>query len=255
MIHSSFVSVLVSVVLTPLVVFSISVSAAQVMTSSNYQIQSDSVNVGGGLSSSTNYSTESTAGEIGTGPSESTTYKLRGGYQQMNEVYLAMTVSSSSVGLSPSIPGVSGGTANGSTSVTVTTDSLAGYQLTIQAESNPAMQKGVDTIADYTPSGGVPDYTFSTAAADAHLGYTPEGSDVVQRFLDNGGACGVSLGNTDSSCWDGLSTVAVPIAAGTGSNHPTGTETSIRFRVGVGGAVTQPAGTYAATTTLTAIAL
>jgi hypothetical protein len=253
--RSSFTLAIISALLTPILVLSISISSAQVMTSSNYQMESDSINIGGGLSSSTNYALESTVGEVATGPTESTSYKLRGGYQQMNEVYIAMSVSSSSVGLSPSIPGLSGGTANGSTSVSVTTDSLAGYQLTIHSSSNPSMQKGADSIADYTPAGGNPDFTFTTAAADSHVGYTPEGSDVVQRFLDNGAICNTDSGNTASSCWDGLSTTPEVIAQGSGSNHPSGTQTSVRFRVGVGGSVAQAPGEYTATTTLTALAL
>jgi len=255
MIHRSLKSVFLSALLTPLLVLSISISSAQVMTSSNYQIESDSVNIGGGLSSSTNYSIESTVGEVGTGASESSTYKLRGGYQQMNEVYIAMAVSSSSVGLSPSIPGVSGGSANGSTTVTVTTDSLSGYQLTIKAESSPAMQSGANTITDYSPSTANPDFAFTIGSADAYLGYSPEGADVVQRFLDNGSVCNTGSTNTSLSCWDGLSTTAVTIAEGSGSNHPLGTPTSIRFRVEVGGAVTQAPGVYTATTTLTAVPL
>lgn len=247
---TSFVSALL---LTPVIVFSLQLAGAQVMTSSNYQMQSDSINVGGGLSSSTNYSIESTAGEVGTGQSDSASYSLRGGYQQMLETYIAIS-GSSAVTLSPSIPGVTGGTANGSTTVTVTTDSLSGYQLTIEAEGNPAMQKGGDSLADYSPIGD-PDYVFTTGSADAHLGYTPEGTDVIQRFLNSGVTCNSGSANAVASCWDGLSTTAVPIASAAGSNHPTGVETSIRFRVGVGGSVIQAPGTYTATTTLTALPL
>jgi len=55
---------------------------AQVMTSSHYGIQSDSVNFGGDRSSSASYSLEDTAGETGTGPSLSANYSLSAGYQQ-----------------------------------------------------------------------------------------------------------------------------------------------------------------------------
>ncbi|MFT7507102.1 MAG: hypothetical protein ACI92I_000240 [Acidimicrobiales bacterium] len=250
----SFTPLIASVLFTPVLLFSVHIAGAQVMTSSNYQIQSDSVNVGGGLSSSTNYSLESSAGEIATGQSDSTSYSLRAGYQQMQEVYIAVSSASSSLTLSPSIGGVTGGTSNGSTTVTVTTDSISGYQLTIEAEGNPAMQNGAETIADYTPA-GVPDYTFTTGSGDAHFGYTPEGADVVQRFLNSGVTCNSGSSNAASACWDGLSTTAVAIASATGSNHPTGTETSVRFRVGVGSSVVQATGVYTATTTLTALSL
>jgi hypothetical protein len=238
----------------PVLLFSVHLAGAQVMTSTNYQIQSDSINVGGGLSTSTSYILESTEGEVASGRTSSASYSLRAGYQQMQEVYLAMTAASNIVMNTP-IGGITGGVSNGSTTVTVTTDSLSGYQLTIKAENNPAMQSGVDTISDYVPAVGVPDFTFTTATDDAHLGYTPEGADIVQRFHDDGATCGVGVGDILSACWDGLSTTAVPIASAPSANHPIGADTHVRFRVGIGGMVNQPAGTYIATTTLTALPL
>lgn len=226
------------------------------MQSGNYQIQSDSINVGGGFSSSTNFQQESTAGEIATGPSDSPSFSLNAGYQQMQEVYIALS-GATDVSLSPAIGGVSGGESNGTTTVTVITDSSAGYQLTIAAENSPAMQSSLDTIADYAPVGAVPDFTFNYGAAEAVFAYTPEGVDVVSRFLDNGtdtcGGGGVT--DTTSRCWDGLSTTATVIASSPDANHPAGTVTSIGFRVGIGGAAPKTEGVYYATTTVTALAL
>ena len=230
------------------------VVVAQVMQSTSYQIQSDSINIGGGLATSTSYQLESTAGEIATGPSDSTNYSLRAGYQQMQTVYLSLSAVAD-IAMSPAISGVTGGTANGSTTVTVTTDSPAGYQLTIEAENDPAMQKGADTIADYDP-GGDPDFSFTTGSADAHFGYSPEGVDIVQRFLDNGSdTCNTGSTDTALACWDGLSTGAVVIASAADSNHPDGVTTSVHFRVGVGASAAVTAGVYTSTTTITATAL
>ncbi len=240
-------------VCTPLILLSIGIVDAQVMQSSNYQIQSDSINPGGGLSSSPNYIIESTSGEIATGESNSASYKLKAGYQQMQEVYVALT-GATSVSLSPAIPGVTGGTSNGSTTVKVVTDSVAGYQLTIAAENSPALQKGADSIADYAPAGD-PDFSFTTAPSDAHFGYSPEGSDVAQRFLDNGATCNTGSGNTSLSCWDGLSTTSEVISSSSNANHPAGATTTIYFRVGIGNSVVQAQGVYTATTTITATAL
>lgn len=242
-----------SIVLTLLLLLGLPRVMAQVMGSTNYRIQSDSVNLGGGLGTSTSYRLESTAGEVGTGELTSTTYALKAGYQQMQEVYIALTAASS-VLLSPSIPGISGGISNGSTTVTVTTDSPSGYTLTILASQNPAMQKGADTIANYTPA-GAPDYTFVTNPADAHLGYSPSGVDIVARFKDNGVSCNTGSGDTLLACWDGLSTSAVAVAQRTSSNQPLGSTTTVYFRVGVGGSVFKASGTYTATTTLTALPL
>lgn len=233
----------------------LSVASAQVMTSSNYQIESDSINFGGGYASSANYQLESTGGEVATGPSESSTYRLRAGYQQMLEVYIAMNTVAD-VSLSPTIPGLGGGGSTGSTSVWVVTDSRSGYQLSMRAEAAPAMNKGVDSIADYAPAGAIPDTWFTTGATDAHFGFSPFGPDVVQRYLESGGVCNQPAGSASSTaCWDGASTTALLIAAATSANQPTGATTTIEFQVGVGSAAVLNPGDYYATTTLTAIAL
>ncbi len=247
-----FTTFWVTVLVFPFVFLSMSVGLAQVMGSSNYQIQSDSINVGGGYSTSSNYQLESTVGEVATGNSTSTSFNLLAGYQQMQSAYLSLT-GASAVTLSPSIPGVSGGVANGSTTVLVVTDNLAGYSLTIVAENTPALQSGANSISDYIPSGAVPDFAFSTGVADAHLGFSPEGVDVVSRYRDNGTACGVSTLETADSCWDGLATSPITIASAASPNHPNGATTTVKFRVGVGGSVAQPEGLYVATTTITAL--
>lgn len=249
----SFFTFLLAFVCTPLLLSTISVLNAQVMQSTSYQLQSDSINFSGGLSTSTNYSLESTAGEIATGESDSTSYSLKAGYQQMQTVFISLT-GSSNVALSPSIGGVTGGTANGSTTVTVITDSPSGYQLTIQSSQTPAMQDGVNTIPDYNP-GTDPDFSFLVGVDEAFFGYTPEGTDIPQRFQDNGALCNVSGSDTELACWDGLDTATEVIATNQNSNHPNGATTTIRFRVGVGSGVNQVPGSYIATTTVTALAL
>ncbi len=252
--RDTLITAVTALIFTPIVLLCVSLTSAQVMQSTNYRIQSDSVNFGGGFSSSTNYALESTAGEIATGDGTSASYNLKAGYQQMLTTFISMTAASA-VLMTPSIPGISGGVANGSTTVTVTTDSAAGYQITIAASESPAMRKGSDTIPDYTPVGN-PDFTFVTNAADAHLGYSPSGVDVTSRFKDNGSACGTGgTQETDLACWDGLSTSNVEIVRRMSANTPNGSTTTVNFRVGIGGSVVQTGGTYIATTTLTAIAL
>ena len=253
----TFTTALAALVLTLLMLFSISstsVGVAQVMTSSNYRIESDSINLGGGLSTSTSYTLESTVGEIATGELSGASYNLKGGYQQMLTTFISMSAPQDII-MSPSIPGVSGGIANGSTTVTVTTDSGAGYSLTIASETSPAMQKDADSIADYAPAGANPDYTFTTDAPDSHFGYSPSGVDTVVRFKDNGVSCNDNTQETALACWDGLSTTAETISQSSGANTPDGATTTVNFRVGVGGSVVQVGGIYTATTTLTALSL
>ncbi|OHB00209.1 MAG: hypothetical protein A3E94_01325 [Candidatus Zambryskibacteria bacterium RIFCSPHIGHO2_12_FULL_44_12b] len=227
---------------------------AQVMSSGSYSIQSDSLNFGGGLSSSTNYIQESTFGEIATGPGESSSYKLKAGYQQMHEVYLAISAAAD-VTLSPSIDGTTGGTADGSTSVTVTTDNSTGYALYIKASSSPALVSGANSFADYIPAGANPDFTFSVAASAAEFAFSPEGSNIVQEYLDNGVGCNIGALETPDSCWNTLSTSNELISQSALPNHPSGTQTTLKFRAESGSSNSQPAGTYTATTTLTAVAL
>ena len=163
---------------TLLVVALLQVGSAQVMESNNYKMQSDSLNTGGGLSNSETFKMEDTVGEIATGNSTSTSFNLRAGYQQMQEVYISISAIPDVV-LSPNLGGVSGGTSTGSTTFVVTTDSPAGYTATIEASSNPALQSGSNSIADYVPVGGVPDFTFITDPSEVHLAYSPEGIDMA----------------------------------------------------------------------------
>lgn len=227
---------------------------AVAMNSSNYSIESDSINFGGGLSTSPSYTQESTFGEVATGDSDSTSYSLRAGYQQMHVVYLAMS-SASDVVLSPAMNGLVAGASSGSTSVNITTDGSAGYELFIKASSSPALVSGVNFFADYTPAGANPDFSFSIPAASSEFGFTPEGVDVSQKYRDDGATCNTGSSNTTDRCWNGLSTANDLIARRTSGNHPSGTSLTIKFRAENGSANIQQAGAYTATTTLTLIAL
>jgi hypothetical protein len=243
----------ISAILTSFVLVFLQLSSAQVATSTNYQLQSDSINFGGGLSTSTNYQQESTFGEIATGNSTSTNYQLRAGYQQMQEVYLSMTAPAEVI-MSPNLAGLTGGTSNGSTTVTVTTDSPAGYTLNLESQTDPAMQSGIYSIDDYD-EGVDADFSFLVTSGIAHLGFSPSGPDTPDAFRDNGSLCGVGSGETLLACWAGLTTLGTVIAESTDSNHPAGTETTINFRVGIGSGAGVETGVYTATTTLTALPL
>jgi hypothetical protein len=227
-------------------------SIAQVRSSTNFGIERDSINSFGGLSTSTNFSLESTGGEVATGYASSTNYRLHAGYQQVSEAFLTLSPATD-VTMSPALGGVAGGTSNGSTSVVVTTDAPAGYQLFVRAANTPALQNGSESIADYTPAGVVPDATFTTASTDEHFGFSVEGTDAAADFTINAGVCG-SGSNVAGSCWDGLSTIDRLVAEG-GSNYPVGATTTLNFRVGIGSATSVVPGTYVATTTVTAVAL
>ncbi len=250
--RDTYVTAFVALFITPVAVFCVVIGHAQVMQSTNYRIESDSVNIGGGFSSSTNYTLESTGGETGTGDSSSTNFGLRAGYQQMFNEFISIT-GATTVVMSPTIPGIGGGQANGSTTVTVTTDSPSGYQLTISADESPALVDDDDFISDYSPVGD-PDYTFTTAPSEAYFGYSPSGVDIVARFKNDGlGNCNAGSSDTLLACWDGLAIADEPIAQRGSSNMPDGSTTTVYFRVEIGNGVVQPPGVYSATTTLTAL--
>ena len=232
------------------------VARGQAMSSPNYMMQSQSLNFGGGAASSTSYQSQSTLGEVATGISSSTNYTMSAGFQQMQAVALIVSPASN-VTMSPSIGGVSGGTSNGATSFTVTTDDSAGYAAVIQASSSPAMQltTGAYSFPDYVPAGGNPDFGFIAPAAASEFGFSPKGTDIVQRYEDNGSACNSGTGQTAGACWDGLSTSPITIDSRTSSNQPSGTVTTVNFRAASGSSHIQVDGTYVATTTVTITAL
>ncbi len=242
-----------SLVLTVIVCSVLSLSDAQVMNSSNFSIERDSINFGGGYSSSTNYQQESTFGEVGTGRSSSTNFRLDAGYQQMGTSYISLSLIGD-VTLGPSL-GLAGGTATGSTYFIVTTDNRLGYRATLEASAAPAMQSAFGVIANYVPGTGDPDFSFTTNSDQAHFGFTPEGPDIADRFRDNGGLCGISTLDTGDACWDMVSTTPVEIARRATSNHPQGATTTLKFQVGIGSGAAVNAGTYVATSTVTAITL
>jgi hypothetical protein len=171
----------------------------------------------------------------------------------MQEVYISITTPST-ITMSPNLDGITGGTSNGSTTVTVTTDSPSGYSLSIESANNPAMQNGAANIPDYN-HGADADYSFLVNSSAASFGFSPSSVDVVQEFKDNTSLCGVGSLDTPLACWAGLSTTALPISEGIGSNHPSGATTTIYFRVGVGSGAGVLSGIYTATTTLTALPL
>jgi hypothetical protein len=229
-------------------------NAQEVMTSTNYKLESDSINFAGGRSVSGSYIIEDTAGEIATGISSSNNFTMKAGYQQNNVVTISLTPASNVV-MSPSIGGLTGGIANGQTSFTVITDSPAGYTATIKAEASPALNTATDSFADYTPVGADPDFTFANASNSSSFAFTPEGADIASRYKNLGASCGVGATDTADACWDGLSAVDKTILNRTSSNQPVGTTSVVKFRAASGSSHVQEDGVYTATTTVTVLSL
>lgn len=228
---------------------------AFVMGSSGYRIQNDSLNnAGTSFSTSTNYSLGSTLGEVGTGFSSSSVYRMSGGYWTPDDTYISIS-SPSDTNLG-AISGLLGGTGNASSTWIVTTNNSAGYTLTVTANTYPALKAPSASIDDYVPAGANPDYNFSIGSSDARFGFTPEGAHVVQRYLDDGVGCNTGTGNTTDRCWDGFSTSSKTISSSNVSNHPSGTQTTLKYRVEIGsGKIQDSSPLYEASITVTATAL
>ena len=171
----------------------------------------------------------------------------------MQEVFISLAGAQNLL-MDTALGGLTGGTANASGTYTVITDSPAGYQLTIEAENSPAMQKGADTIPDYN-DGGTADTAFTVGSTEALFGYTVNGVDTHQYFLDSAGACGSGSADSAFTCWTGLSTTTQVVAVSSAANQPTGATTTVHFRVGIGANAGVIAGEYVATTTITALPL
>lgn len=230
---------------------------AAVMSSTNYSLQSDSVNFGGAQGNSSIYRVEDTLGEVATGNSGSTSYNIKAGYQQMNVNFISMTAQAD-LTMSPSLGGITGGTSDGTASTTVVTDSAAGYELYIKASTSPAMQGNAttDSIADYVRDGAAPDYNFSVAAGNAEFGFSPEGTDVTNEYKDDGiSACSTGSNETVDKCWSGLTTSNELVSRRTSNNTPAGTKTTFKFRLTIGSSAFKLEDTYVATTTMTAVSL
>lgn len=225
---------------------------AEVASSTNYKIQFDSINVGGLISTSTVYQTNDTIGETTTGTSTSSTYEIRAGYRHMNESYIAIS-SPSNISMSPAIVS-SGGVGEGSASWTVTTDNIGGYILTIAASTDPALKSSSDNFANYSPIGGVPDFTWSVSSSASEFGFTPSGSHIASTYQDDGSSCATGASDTANACWDSITTSNKTVARSYVANQPSGTATTVKFRAEVGSARNQSAGSYSTTITATALA-
>ncbi len=230
------------------------IAFAAVMQSTGYKIQTDSINIGGVLSTSTTYIEQDTVGEVATGRTASASYLLSAGYQAMQDVSISIT-SPVDVALSP-INGLTGGTSSGSAVWTVTTDDPAGYAVSIKSSTNPALKSSTfgSSFSDYTPASD-PDFAFTLPTTQSRFGFSPEGTDIVQKYKDNGSICNTGASDTTDACWDGLNTTGTTIAQSATSNHPSGTPTTVKFRAGSGTAKIQDTGSYSATVTVTATAL
>jgi len=144
------------------------IASADYMTSTNYKVQSDSLNIGGARSTSTGYITEDTFGELATGEGlSSTNYKSCVGYQCLGG---APTLTFS-IGAGYTTPGTSGGTValgNLLPSAVKTSDGITVKSIFITA-SSPAGGGTVITVRDENNGLFSPSISKTIASASAPL--------------------------------------------------------------------------------------
>lgn len=225
--------------------------SAYVASSTNYRIQSDSVNTGGTRSTSTNYGMEDTLGEIATGIATSSSYKLKAGYQQMQAAYISVSAAADIT--MPALT-ITQDTAVASTTWTVTTDNSAGYTLDVRASAAPALvDSGTgESFADYTEAvAGVKETWLVSSAYE--FGFSAIGSDTAGYGTDTTGDC-VAAANIPSAelLWEGFDGTTDIEIASSSSPSISGADTSLCAAVEQE-AVFAPSGSYSATLMVTAV--
>lgn len=228
---------------------------AYVASSSNFRMEYDSLNNEGGLGNSSNFRLEDTMGEDAIGISNSANFKLKAGFQHLSEVNLSIS-SPTDVAMNPSIGGITGGTSTGTISWTVTTDNPGGYSMNVSTLTSPAMTSATSSVADYTPVDiNTPDFNWSTASNASEFGYSPESTDLVSKFKDNGfNTCGSGSSQTADKCWYNFKTTNELICQSALRNDPGGSVTNFKLKAEVGSSRFQQKGSYAAQITATAVA-
>lgn len=229
---------------------------AYVMSSGNYRIESNSsIGAEGGQDwASANYIFRDTLGEVSTGLSDSNSYKVKAGFQEMQETYITVSAPGPA-SLAPDIPGMSGGSANASISVTVITDNAAGFNMGMKSAAVPAMPLVGDPTIYFADYPSTATYSWSVSSGNAQFGFTVEPDtvlDTATAFLDDSGSsCGVGDENNADTCWAGFTgTTNIPVINRTTRTDNTGEAEYLKFRAQANNKFLKE-GTYSSTLTMT----
>ena len=177
-----------------------------------------------------------------------------------NEISLSI---GSSLTLSPSIPGVTGGVSSGELPFNIKTNNPLGYQVDLSfAQAVPFRHLFSPSayIFNYAPViAGVPDYEAIVPNKSHSFAYSVFSPDVTQLFRHSGSTCGTGSSNTLGKCWfnrvdASLATTIIERNSATGAEGATST---LQFKVLVDQNPTPmlPNGEYQATVTVTVLPL
>ena len=169
---------------------------------------------------------------------------------------LSMTVASTTMVMLPAIPGLTGGTGNASTSVSVITNNTSGYSVTLQADGTVAAMSGDTTsgyFADYAST--IPEDWADTSSGQA----SQFGFGIINESLSSdNGASGYETCATIESCWSGAPTTTAKVIVSVNTNTQEGGDNfSLKFRTHIpaNSNPSVPEDWYTATTTITATQL
>ena len=177
-----------------------------------------------------------------------------------NEIALSI---GSSLTLSPSIPGVTGGVSSGELPFNIKTNNPLGYQVDLKfSEAVPFRHLFSPSfyILNYVPQVvGVPDYNLVTPTKSHGFAYSVYSDNATQLFRHSGSTCGVGSDNTLGKCWFNRVDASVPttIIERSGATGAEGATSSLQFRVVVDQNATPMLleGEYQATVTVTVLPL
>jgi len=169
---------------------------------------------------------------------------------------LSMTVASTTMVMLPAIPGLTGGTGNASTSVSVITNNTSGYSVTLQADGTVAAMSGDTTsgyFADYAST--IPEDWADTSSGQA----SQFGFGIINESLSSdNGASGYETCATIESCWSGAPTTTAKVIVSVNTyTAAAGDSFYLKFRAHVpaNSNPSVPEDWYTATTTITATQL
>lgn len=177
---------------------------------------------------------------------------------------ISFSTQAPNVTMTGNLNGVTGGTANGTTSAVVTTNNSNGYTMTIAFSNNTtdnAMlgESSLSTsIRDYPASSSEPTYGFYTSSSSSVFGYSVTASttsDLDASFKHDGASlCNTGSTVTPGICWMEPKTTSFQII-NRGTAATAGATTTISFKVHVPNAPSPAVVTdvYTATATLTVL--
>ena len=159
------------------------------MSSTNYYIYADSIDVGGGVGTSASYDLQDSLGGYAVGISTSTSYEVRAGYQSAEVGILSLVLDNNSVDLGTLSN--AGTVASANVVATVDTSSDSGYTLSISSVSGSSLTAVTDGIVN--GAGGTEEYGL--AVSGTHVAYVNDAA-IINALVLSSFAAPASSDNT-----------------------------------------------------------